>query len=383
MRTTAHSRHLEDHVPDADATTVRKLAAAGTVLMGKLSTYEFALGGPSFDLPWPPTRNPWNLERSAGGSSSGTGAGLAAGFFLGGTGTDTGGSNRGPAAYCGITGLKPTYGRVSRHGILPLAFSLDHAGPMAQTAEDCALLLQAMAGYDPLDPGSVDRPVAAMCAELDRGVRGVRIGVPRHFHEADNVVAAETRAAIDTAIATLKRAGAIVRDVTLPALAEWSACALLINLCESFDVHGTRLRTHPEYFGERLRNRLVLGALVSGPDYVHAVRRRRELCAQLAEGMRDLDVLLTAAVADEAPVIGSEPSAPLTAKSNLSHPGNLSGYPAMVVCTGFGSSGLPLAMQLIGKPFTEPMLLRVAHAYERETNWRERRPPSLAKRGTR
>ncbi len=211
LRTTAHSRHLEHHVPDADATAVRKLADAGTVLMGKLATFEFALGGPSFDLPWPPTRNPWNLERSAGGSSSGTGAGLAAGFFLGGTGTDTGGSIRGPAAYCGITGLKPTYGLVSRHGILPLAFSLDHAGPMAQTAEDCALLLPpAMAGADLLDPGSVDRPVAAMSAELDRGVRECHVAsaAPTKWTTWSP---ARPRAAIDAAIATLERAGAIDR----------------------------------------------------------------------------------------------------------------------------------------------------------------------------
>jgi aspartyl-tRNA(Asn)/glutamyl-tRNA(Gln) amidotransferase subunit A len=383
IRTTAHSRHLEHHVPDADATTVRKLGDAGTVLMGKLATYEFALGGPSFDLPWPPTRNPWNPERSAGGSSSGTGAGIAAGFFLGGTGTDTGGSIRGPAAYCGIAGLKPTYGLVSRFGILPLAFSLDHAGPMARTAEDCALLLQAMAGYDPRDPGSANRPVPSMTAELERGARGTRIGVARHFHEVDNPAAAETRGAVDAAIATFRSAGATVVELTLPPLAEWSACALLINLCESFDVHATRLRTKPEDFGERLRNRLVLGALVSGPDYVQATRRRRELCTQLAETMRDVDVLLTAAVVDEAPVIGSEPAAPLSAKANLSHPANLSGYPAIAVCAGFGASGMPLSMQLIGKPFAEPTLLRVACAYERETDWHERRPPPLTGAGVR
>src|SRR6476469_5609396 len=176
IRTTCHSKLLRDNVPDTDATCAVKLAEAGTVLMGQTATHEFADGCPSFDLPWPPARNPWNTEHFTAGSSSGTGAGVAAGLILGGTGSDTGGSLRGPAALCGIAGIKPTYGLVSRAGILPLAFSMDHAGPMAWTTEDCAMLLQAMAGYDPSDPASVDRPAPDYTFDIAKGAKGLRIG---------------------------------------------------------------------------------------------------------------------------------------------------------------------------------------------------------------
>src|SRR5579864_3188670 len=199
VATTGHSKVMQDHVPKADAFSVKKLRDAGAVVMGKLATHEFALGGPSFDLPWPPARNPWDTSRFTGGSSSGTGAAVAAGLVLGGTGSDTGGSIRGPAALCGLAGLKPTYGRISRVGILPLAWSLDHAGPMAWTAEDCAILLQAMAGHDPADPGSVDRPVPDWRAGLAGGVKGLRIGLVRHFYERDNEANPATRVAIAAA----------------------------------------------------------------------------------------------------------------------------------------------------------------------------------------
>ena len=193
IRTTAHSKLLEHNVPTEDCVVVAKWAEAGTVLMGKLATHEFAIGGPSFDLPWPPARNPWNPDHFTAGSSSGTGAAVAAGLVLGGTGSDTGGSIRGPSALCGIAGIKPTYGLSSRRGVLPLSQTLDHTGPMAWTVEDCALLLQAMAGHDPLDPASANRPVANFTADLDKGAKGLRIGVIRHFHETDNPVSPATQ----------------------------------------------------------------------------------------------------------------------------------------------------------------------------------------------
>src|SRR6516164_7331631 len=200
IRTTAHSRLLEHNVPNSDAHTVAKWADAGTVLLGKLATHEFAFGGPSFDLPWPPARNPWNTEHFTAGSSSGTGAAVAAGMILGGTGSDTGGSIRGPAALCGIAGIKPTYGRVSRAGVLPLSFSMDHTGPMAWTAEDCALLLQAMAGHDPADPASANRPVPDFTAGIRDGVKGLRVGVVRHFFETDAPVSPATLGGINHAL---------------------------------------------------------------------------------------------------------------------------------------------------------------------------------------
>src|SRR5881392_1140883 len=198
--TTCGSKILQDNIPDTDAACAESLAQAGTVLIGKTTTHEFADGGPSFDLPKPPARNPWNTDHFTAGSSSGTGAAVAAGLILGGTGSDTGGSIRGPAALCGIAGIKPTYGLSSRSGILPLAFSLDHAGPMAWTAEDCALLLQGMAGHDPEDPGSVDRPVSNFTAEIGKGAKGLRIGVVRHFFETDNRASDATRGGIDGAL---------------------------------------------------------------------------------------------------------------------------------------------------------------------------------------
>src|SRR6476469_66201 len=206
--TTAHSKVLQDHVPAEDATTVRLLAEAGVVMLGKLSTHEFAFGGPSFDLPWPPARNPWNPDHFPAGSSSGTGAAVASGMILGGTGSDTGGSIRGPAALCGITGIKPTYGLVSRAGVLPLSFSMDHAGPMAWTVEDCALLLQAMAGHDPADPASVDRPAPDYTFDIAKGAKGLRIGVVRHFFESDNPVSPATLAGINHGLDVFEHLGA-------------------------------------------------------------------------------------------------------------------------------------------------------------------------------
>src|SRR5881227_4146054 len=202
--TTGHSKVMQDHVPKADAFSLARLRDAGAVVMGKLATHEFAFGGPSFDLPWPPARNPWDTSRFTGGSSSGTGAAVAAGLVLGGTGSDTGGSIRGPAAYCGLAGIKPTYGLISRRGILPLGFSLDHAGPMAWTAEDSAILLQAMAGHDPADPASANHPIPDYRAALQGEVKGLRIGLIRHFYERDNEANSATRQAIAAAAQTLE-----------------------------------------------------------------------------------------------------------------------------------------------------------------------------------
>jgi Asp-tRNA(Asn)/Glu-tRNA(Gln) amidotransferase A subunit family amidase len=378
MATTAHSRLLAYHRPARDAACTQRLAAAGAVFLGKLALHEFAFGGPSFDLPWPPARNPWNPAHFTGGSSSGTGAAVAAGLVLGGLGSDTGGSIRLPAALCGIAGIKPTYGLVSRAGIFPLAYSLDHAGPMAWTVEDCAILLQAIAGHDPADPASADRPVADFRAALGAGVKGLRIGVVRQFHERDNPVNPATRKAIEGAIDLYRREGAAIRDVMLSPLDDWRACGLVILLAEGFAVHHDWMRTRMDQYGELLRDRLALGAMIGAADYVLAQRRRRELCADLAHAMRDLDLLLTATVPAEAPPIDRVPKWGLIEQPNFTAAFNVAGYPAMSVCTGYGEGGLPLAMQLIAKPFDEPTLFRAAHAYERAMPWRDRRPPLAA-----
>ena len=374
IATTAHSKLLQGRVPGEDSVVTRKLADAGTILLGKLATHEFAIGGPSFDLPWPPARNPWNTDHFTGGSSSGTGAAVAAGLVLGGTGSDTGGSIRGPAAWCGIAGIKPTYGRISRRGILPLAFSLDHAGPMAWTTEDCALLLQAMAGHDPADPGSVDRPVPDYRAALTGDVRGLRIGVIRHFHESDNPANDAMRHAIDGALDVFRGLGAEVRDVTLSPLLDYAAANMVILISEAYAVHERTLQERPQDYGRLFRNRVSAGALYRAADYIPPTRRRRELRDEFARAMLDIDVAIAAIVPTEAPRIDEVPDWPPPDKPSLMAPFNLTGSPAAAVCCGFAENGLPLGLQIVGRDFDEPTVLRAAHAYERATPWRNRRP---------
>jgi aspartyl-tRNA(Asn)/glutamyl-tRNA(Gln) amidotransferase subunit A len=372
--TTGHSKVLINHVPQRDATSVRRLTEAGAIVLGKLATHEFAFGGPSFDLPWPPARNPWDTTRFTGGSSSGTGAAVAAGLILGGTGSDTGGSIRGPAAFCGLAGLKPSYGRISRVGILPLAFSLDHAGPMTWTAEDCAIMLQAMAGHDPADPASADRPVPDYRAALAGKVKGLRIGLIRHFYETDHPANDATRQGIAAAVKVFEDLGCSVRDLRLSPLADWAACGLVIMLGEGYAIHEATLRERFVDYGEAFRDRMALGTLISAGDYVQAVRRRRELAAEFATAMADFDLVITAAAPSEAPAIDAVSKFAIFERPSLTMPFNVTGSPAMSVCCGYTASGLPLAFQLAGKPFDEATVLKLAHAYEEATPWRSIRP---------
>jgi aspartyl-tRNA(Asn)/glutamyl-tRNA(Gln) amidotransferase subunit A len=231
-----------------------------------------------------------------------------------------------------------------------------------------------MAGHDPLDPASADRPVPDFSAGIDDGVRGLRVGVVRHFFEDDVAVQPDTHAAIESAIGELRGAGAKISEIALPPLMEWTACLTVLVLAESFAIHRDALRQRFFDFGERLRDRLLLGALISGADYVAATRMRRTLCTALANAMRGVDVLLTAATGGEAPAIAGVPKWTGFEKPSLMMPFNVSGIPTMAVCIGFGANGLPLAMQLAAKPFDEPAVLRVAHAYEKLTTWRSRRP---------
>ena len=374
IRTTGHSKLLEDNVPDADGAVVRKWDAAGTVLLGKLATHEFAMGGPSFDLPWPPARNPWNADHFTAGSSSGTGAAVAAGMILGGTGSDTGGSIRGPAALCGIAGIKPTYGLCGRSGVLPLSFTMDHAGPMAWTVEDCAILLQAMAGHDPDDPASADRPVPDFSASLAKGAKGLRIGVVRHFFEADHPVSPATLKGINDAMDVFRSLGAEVRDVTLSPMSVYHAVGSVILTTEAYAVHEPWLKARFNDYGELFRDRIALGALIPASAYVQAIRRRRMLVREVTEAMADLDILVSASQPGEAPKITEVPKWDNLEKPSLTMPFNVTGFPAMSVCTGFGAGGLPVCMQLIARPFEEATLFQAGHAYERETAWRAQRP---------
>ncbi len=374
VATTGHSKVMQDHVPATDAFSVARLRDAGAVLVGKLATHEFAFGGPSFDLPWPPARNPWDTARFTGGSSSGTGAAVAAGLVLGGTGSDTGGSIRGPSAYCGLAGIKPTYGLISRMGILPLAFSLDHAGPMAWTAEDCAILLQAMAGHDPADPASANRPIPDYRAALQAGVKGLRIGVIRHFYERDNEANAATRQAIEAAAQKFAELGCSVREVTLSPLDDWASCGVLMMLAEAYAIHEHNLRRRFTDYGEIFRDRMVLAGLITAADYIQALRRRRELVAELDQAMADLDLVMTAAAPSEAPRIEEVSKFAIMERPSLTMPFNVTGSPAMSVCCGYTEAGLPLSFQIVGKRFEDATVLRAAHAYEQATPWRGRRP---------
>ena len=374
IRTTAHSRQLIDYVPDADAFTVTKLAEAGTIMLGKLSTHEFALGGPSFDLPWPPARNPWNTDHFPAGSSSGTGAAVAAGLILGGTGSDTGGSIRGPSALCGIAGIKPTYGLCSRAGIQPLSYTLDHAGPMAWTVEDCAILLQAMAGHDPADPASADRAVPDYTADLRHGVQGLRIGVVHHFHQVDNKVSSAVQAGIDDAVSVWRAQGAEIVDVSLPSLREYQAVCWVIMIVEAYALHEKWMRTSFNDYGELFRDRVALGGLIPAADYVQALRRRRELLAATFAATKDIDAVVTAGAPAEAPRIDAVPKWGNLEKPSFTNPFNVTGWPALCVCSGFGEGGLPVSVQIASKPFTEPTLFRIGHAYESARTWRKNRP---------
>ncbi len=373
IRTTGHSALFADHVPAEDAFTVALLRKAGAVITGKLATWEFAIGGTSFDLPWPPARNPWDVSLDPSGSSSGSGVAVAAGMCLGAMGSDTGGSIRGPAAWCGIAGHKPTYGLLSRRGILPLSFSLDHAGPMCWTAEDCALMLQVLAAHDPLDAASASVPVPDYAAGLGGDLKGVRVGVVRHFFEADLLTDPETILALETSLTALRDLGASVTDVTLAPYGVYSDVGSLISRSEAFAIHQHWLRTTPEKYGAFGRHRLMAGAFVSAADYINALRKRTELIAALAEVMKTVDVLVFPTARCPARPIG-EDSMASGFQPFFNRTFNVTGSPALSICNGFSETGLPLALQIGGRPFEDGLVLRVGDALERVLGTRTRRP---------
>jgi aspartyl-tRNA(Asn)/glutamyl-tRNA(Gln) amidotransferase subunit A len=374
IRTTGHSRICLDTVPSADATTVRKLYEAGAVLTGKLATHEFAHGGPSFDLPWPPARNPWNRAHFTGGSSSGSGAAVAAGFVPAALGSDTGGSIRGPAALCGIVGLKPTYGLVSRAGVYANSFSFDHAGPMTWTVEDCAIVLQAIAGHDAQDPASASRPVPDYRAALTGDINGLRIGVVRHLHEDDCAVTPEMGTALEEAFAVLRSLGTSLDEVRLRPAQDYYDVKVTIAESELLAVHEQALRTRPSDFGEDFLGRVLPAVLISGRDYVQAQRERRRMLAEMTPVYANYDVLVTATAGAPAPRLGTWRTIEFWKRASLTTPFNITGGPALAQCIGFSSNRLPLSMQVVGRPFDDATVLRVAHAYEQATPWRTRRP---------
>ena len=340
--------------------------------LGKLIIHEFAFGLQFPGHRFPPAKNPWNLDHIPGGSSSGSGAALAAGLVTGATGSDTGGSIRGPAAFCGIVGLKPTYGRSSRAGVLTLSWTLDHTGPMARTVQDCAFLLQPLAGHDPADPASSRAPVDDYVASIGRDIRGLRIGVPRAYFLEE--VDAEVARAFEEALETLRRLGAEVRDVQIPSL-RGAHSFLLILMAEAYAYHERDIREHPELYGEVLRERILAGALVTASEYTQAQRIRAEICRETAEVLKTVDVLASpTALKPATPFAQAFDPEFAFPKSNMA-PFNLTGLPTLALPCGFSASGLPVSFQLSGRPFEEATVLRAGHAYEQATTWHTRRPP--------
>lgn len=387
VRTSAGSGALDDYVPDEDAAAVRRLRGAGASLVAKTATHEFAYG-----VFTPPTRNPWDRERVPGGSSGGSAAGIAAGMFPLGLGTDTGGSIRIPAACCGVTGLKPTYGLVSRAGIIPLSWSLDHAGPLARTVEDCALALQELAGYDPADPDSIDAPMMDYRAALmdqrspQDALRGTRIGVPRSFFwpGADGEVEEIVREAIGALVAQ----GAQAHEVDLPAeLSDdlFELCYRAVQRPEASAYHYEMgwMPARAERYTPATRASLELGARLPATAYIQGQRLRRRFTAQMRAALADVDALAMptlpivaprVAALDEPVRAGEQEYSAGYALLRNTFPFDLTGQPALALPCGFTGAGLPVSLQLVAGHFNEPALLRIGHAYQRLTNWTMRSP---------
>ena len=368
VATTGGSAYLRENFPERDGFVIGRLREAGSVFVGKLGLHEFAMGTTSDNPHFGPVRNPWNTERVPGGSSGGSGAAVAAGSCLAALGTDTGGSIRIPASLCGVAGLKPSTGRVSRGGVFPLSERFDHAGPLTKTVEDGALILQAIAGHDPDDARSLDLPVPDYLAELERGVEGVRVGVPRDAQWTG--ASDEVAAACETALATLEELGAKLEEVSLPLTVQTER--LLISTAESALVHAEWLEQHPERFGSDVRERLELGAAMKATEYVAELGRREELQREIREVLRGVDVLISPTTPVTAPTIAEgDTEKVLGSKTRLY---NYVGVPALSVPCGFDADGLPIGLMIAGRHFDDATVLRVGHAYERATDWHLARP---------
>jgi aspartyl-tRNA(Asn)/glutamyl-tRNA(Gln) amidotransferase subunit A len=379
VRTTAASKIYAHRVPDEDATSVARLRAAGAVLIGKTNLHEFAYGVTTESSYFGPTRNPWDPERVPGGSSGGSGAALAAGLCVAATGSDTGGSIRIPAALCGIVGLKPTYGRISCHGLLPLSWSLDHPGPMTRTVYGAAVMLAAMAGYDPRDPASADVPVPGYTAGLRDGVASLRIGLDPRW--ALSGIHQEVQAAFQEALAVLEGLGAEIVEVSVPRVEEGMEAALTILMAEATGIHEEFLRTCSDDYQPDVRTRLEKGFPISGTDYGRARRTGEFLRRDFATLFQRVDLFVTPMCGMTAPKLGQTEviidgetvsvRAPLTRYTRVF---NLTGLPAISVPCGFSSEGLPIGLQLAGRAWDEATVLRAAHAYETATEWAQRCP---------
>jgi aspartyl-tRNA(Asn)/glutamyl-tRNA(Gln) amidotransferase subunit A len=378
--TTVGSKILRDFVPDYDATVTERFAEAGAVLMGKLQMHEFALGATSVNPHDGPAHNPWNVDSITGGSSGGSGSAVGSGQVMGALGSDTGGSVRIPAGLCGIVGLKPTFGRVSRRGVFPLSFSLDTVGPMTRTARDAALIMNVIAGYDSRDPSSANMPDEDFTAALGQNMSGLRIGIPDEFFY--DIIDPEVAEAMCVATGMLGELGATVERVSIPVLNHSLAISSTILIAEAAEVHTENLRHRPQDIGADVRGRLQTGALTSAHDYLKAQRARTEFNNQMSEVMERYDILVAPTSAIGAPKInqthieiGGRQENALSLMSRLTRPFNICGFPTATIPSGFTGAGLPIGMQIAGRPFEDATVLQVADAYEQATDWHTRRPP--------
>lgn len=364
-----------------DSVVTERVRAAGAVVMGKLVLSEFAIGAPDEAKPFPIPRNPWDLERSASGSSSGTGIAVATGMVLGGIGTDTGGSVRGPASFNGHTGLKVTFGRVPKWGVTPLGYTLDSIGPMARSAWDCAAILNVIAGHDPRDATAATAPTEDYLDGIDRGIEGLRVGVPRAYFFDHPELEADTRAAVEATIEQLADLGASVREVELPHSDVAKDANTLTMLSEALAYHRPDMGSARwSEYGSSTRMTIGRAALFSAADYVQAQRFRNWYAKQASRLMSEVDVLVVPTSPGVAP-LSSEMADPARRIRQPSYTGpfNLLGYPALAIPAGFSEGGLPFSAQIVGAPFAEALLLRIGHAYQQVTDWHRQVPPVVEK----
>ena len=379
VRNTSGSRIFDSFVPSADCTIASRFGQAGAILLGKMNMHQLAYGPTGENPDYGHMHNPWDPERIAGGSSGGSGSAAASGQCTLTMGSDTGGSIRIPSALCGLAGLKPTYGLLSRHGLTALSWSLDHPGPMARTVEDCALVLNAVAGYDPMDPASARVEVPDYTQALTGDIRGLRVGVPREFFEVP--LDPEVEAAVRKAIDLLGEMGAQVSEVSWPTYHHSVSISSTILMAEATACHADLVRDHGPQLYPPVRTRLESGFFISAADYVQAQRARTLLVQESRELLREVDILAGPALPVTAPTIGAtrlqvgdSTVGATAALTQYTRAFNVNGFPAISVPCGFSREGLPIGLQLGGRPFDDGTVLRAAHAYEQATDWHLRRP---------
>jgi aspartyl-tRNA(Asn)/glutamyl-tRNA(Gln) amidotransferase subunit A len=380
IRTTAGAKILADFVPDEDATVTARLRRAGAIIVGKTNMHEFAWGGTTDNPHYGTCRNPWNPERFPAGSSGGSGAAVAARTCLGALGTDTGGSIRLPSAVNGIVGIRPTIGRVSNYNVVPLAWTMDTVSPMTRTVEDCLTVFEVIAGYDPLDQHSAQVPLSDYRVEMGRGMRGLRVGLIRDYSLTH--VQRAVGDAVRDALETMQRLGAQIEEIPMPSIHGNISAQLTIESCEPSTYHQEWLRTRPQDYGEDVRTLLEMGEMYLATHYLQAQRYRSVLRKEFLAGFTRVDVFVTPTLpftatpcgATEVVIENDQKENMLSAIMQFTGVPSLAGLPALSLPVGFDPDGMPVGMQIIGRPFDEGMLFRIGHAYQGATDWHTRAP---------